>query len=209
MLVLKRSVETEFPAIFYNDALTFEVALSCEPTVSPLNNNQIDFRISFDESDDEDYTKEFPAIAYNNALTSKLDFSPEPTVSLYGVSRIPEIGLHGFHISCTGPHWKEIDNVGDVGLTSGWRTVVRATGAKRMVLVIISDNDTHDDWKRVPKRWRVLLMVQVYERCIVCGGCESGCCAVQGKKGKDEQATEEEGGGEEERIMEAAQGSVV
>ncbi|GJT07449.1 hypothetical protein Tco_0841911 [Tanacetum coccineum] len=72
--------------IFYNDALTFEVALSCEPTVSPLNNNQIDFRISFDESDDEDYTRfsdEFPAIAYNNALTSKLDFSPEPTV-FYG-----------------------------------------------------------------------------------------------------------------------------
>nr|GEX24068.1 hypothetical protein [Tanacetum cinerariifolium] len=50
-----RSVETEFPAIFYNDALTFEVALSCKPTVSPLNNNQIDFRISFDESNDEDY----------------------------------------------------------------------------------------------------------------------------------------------------------
>ncbi|GKB90018.1 hypothetical protein Tco_0962290, partial [Tanacetum coccineum] len=28
----------------------------CEPTVSPLNDNKIDFRISFDESDDEDYT---------------------------------------------------------------------------------------------------------------------------------------------------------
>ncbi|GJT71278.1 hypothetical protein Tco_1030564 [Tanacetum coccineum] len=28
---------------------------SCEPTVSPLNDNEIDFRISFDESDDEDY----------------------------------------------------------------------------------------------------------------------------------------------------------
>ncbi|GJV02114.1 hypothetical protein Tco_1335683, partial [Tanacetum coccineum] len=26
-----RSIETEFPAIFLNDALTFEVALSCEP----------------------------------------------------------------------------------------------------------------------------------------------------------------------------------
>ncbi|GJV50950.1 hypothetical protein Tco_1446691 [Tanacetum coccineum] len=51
-----RSVETEFPAIVYNDAFTSEVALSCEPTVSPLNNNKIDFRISFDESDDEDYT---------------------------------------------------------------------------------------------------------------------------------------------------------
>ncbi|GJV87674.1 hypothetical protein Tco_1531612 [Tanacetum coccineum] len=43
-------------AIFYNEALTSEVALSCEPTVSPLNNNQIDFRISFDESHNEDYT---------------------------------------------------------------------------------------------------------------------------------------------------------
>ncbi|GJT65398.1 hypothetical protein Tco_1016878 [Tanacetum coccineum] len=50
-----RFVETEFLAI-YNDALTSEVALSYEPMVSPLNNNQIDFRISFDESDDEDYT---------------------------------------------------------------------------------------------------------------------------------------------------------
>ncbi|GKF61885.1 hypothetical protein Tco_0181939, partial [Tanacetum coccineum] len=51
-----RSVETEFPAIAYNDALTSEVTPSCEPTVSPLNVNKIDFRISFDESDDEDYT---------------------------------------------------------------------------------------------------------------------------------------------------------
>ncbi|GKE51507.1 hypothetical protein Tco_1486663 [Tanacetum coccineum] len=50
------SIETEFPAIVFNEALTSEVALSCEPTVSPLNDNQIDFRISFDESDDEDYT---------------------------------------------------------------------------------------------------------------------------------------------------------
>ncbi|GJX05290.1 putative reverse transcriptase domain-containing protein [Tanacetum coccineum] len=50
-----RYVETEFPAIFYNDALTYEVALLCEPIVSPLNNNQIGFRISFDEFDDEDY----------------------------------------------------------------------------------------------------------------------------------------------------------
>ncbi|GJX78851.1 hypothetical protein Tco_0327000 [Tanacetum coccineum] len=51
-----RSVETEFPAIVFNDTLTSEVAHSCEPTVSPLNDKQIDFRISFDESDDEDCT---------------------------------------------------------------------------------------------------------------------------------------------------------
>ncbi|GKD51403.1 hypothetical protein Tco_1280379 [Tanacetum coccineum] len=91
------SVETEFPAIVFNDTLTSEAALSCEPTVSSLNNDEIDFRISFDESDDEDCTptvsyfddldyfkdfdKEFPAIVYNDALTSKLDFLTEPTVS--------------------------------------------------------------------------------------------------------------------------------
>ncbi|GJZ32087.1 hypothetical protein Tco_0577523 [Tanacetum coccineum] len=40
----------------FNDSLTSEVTLSCEPTVSPLNDNKIDFIISFDESDDEDYT---------------------------------------------------------------------------------------------------------------------------------------------------------
>ncbi|GJR52938.1 hypothetical protein Tco_1403459 [Tanacetum coccineum] len=47
------NIETEYPAIVFND--TSNAALSCEPTVSPLNNNEIDFKISFDESDDEDY----------------------------------------------------------------------------------------------------------------------------------------------------------
>ncbi|GKD41275.1 hypothetical protein Tco_1261482 [Tanacetum coccineum] len=79
-----RSVETEFPAIVINDNLTSNETLFCEPTVSSLNNNEIDFRISFDESDDEDYTvifeNEFPAIVYNDALTSKLDFSTKPTL---------------------------------------------------------------------------------------------------------------------------------
>ncbi|GJT83986.1 hypothetical protein Tco_1058328 [Tanacetum coccineum] len=86
----RRSVETEFPAIVFNDKLTFEEALSCEPTVSPLNDDKINFIISFDESDDEDYTpmvsyfedldffkdfeNEFSAIVYNDALT-------KPTVS--------------------------------------------------------------------------------------------------------------------------------
>ncbi|GKF77547.1 hypothetical protein Tco_0230017, partial [Tanacetum coccineum] len=47
------SVESEFPAIVFNDTLTFEAALSCEPTVSSLNNDEIEFRISFDEFDDK------------------------------------------------------------------------------------------------------------------------------------------------------------
>ncbi|GKD86279.1 hypothetical protein Tco_1357433 [Tanacetum coccineum] len=45
--------ETEYPAIVFDD--TSDAALSCESTISPLNENEIDFRISFDESDDEDY----------------------------------------------------------------------------------------------------------------------------------------------------------
>ncbi|GKF57070.1 hypothetical protein Tco_0170607, partial [Tanacetum coccineum] len=49
------SIKIEFPTIVFNDTLTSEASLSCEPTVSSLN-NEIDFRISFDESDDEDYT---------------------------------------------------------------------------------------------------------------------------------------------------------
>ncbi|GKB63274.1 hypothetical protein Tco_0919460 [Tanacetum coccineum] len=87
-----RSVETEFSTIVFNDTLMFE------PTVSSPNNNEIYFRISFDDSDDEDYTptvcycddldffkdfeNEFPAIVYNDTLTFKLDFLSEPTVSL-------------------------------------------------------------------------------------------------------------------------------
>ncbi|GJX11617.1 retrovirus-related pol polyprotein from transposon TNT 1-94 [Tanacetum coccineum] len=84
----------------FNDALTFEVALSCEPTVSPLNNNQIDFRISFDESDDEDYTViydknsfSYKIISVNNLKTDsendtdKVNMPPfpssEPTVSYF------------------------------------------------------------------------------------------------------------------------------
>ncbi|GKB88179.1 hypothetical protein Tco_0960451, partial [Tanacetum coccineum] len=50
------SVETEFPTTVFNDILTSEATLSCEPTASSLNDNEIDFRISFDESGDEDYT---------------------------------------------------------------------------------------------------------------------------------------------------------
>nr|GEV56105.1 putative reverse transcriptase domain-containing protein [Tanacetum cinerariifolium] len=40
----------------FNDTLISEATLSCEPTVSSLN-NEIDFRISVDDSDDEDYAK--------------------------------------------------------------------------------------------------------------------------------------------------------
>ncbi|GJY78014.1 hypothetical protein Tco_0483815, partial [Tanacetum coccineum] len=55
MSLRDKSVETKYPAIAFNDQISSEKTLSCEPTVSPLNDNEIDFRISFDDSDDEDY----------------------------------------------------------------------------------------------------------------------------------------------------------
>ncbi|GJX98623.1 hypothetical protein Tco_0355642 [Tanacetum coccineum] len=95
-----RSVETEFPAIVFNDSLTFEETPSCEPTVSPLNDNKINFRISFDESDDEDYTVIYDKNSFsykiilvndlktdsendNDKVNMPLFLSPEPTVSYF------------------------------------------------------------------------------------------------------------------------------
>ncbi|GJY05547.1 hypothetical protein Tco_0371487 [Tanacetum coccineum] len=93
-----RSVETEFPAIVFNDNLTSNKTLSYEPTVSSLNDNEIDFRISFDESDNEDYTIVFDKNSFSYKIISTNDFkkdsendneivnmplfpSPEPSVS--------------------------------------------------------------------------------------------------------------------------------
>ncbi|GJU18789.1 hypothetical protein Tco_1146755 [Tanacetum coccineum] len=94
-----KSVETEFPAIAFNDGVSSKKTLSCEPTVSSLN-DEIDFRISFDDSDDEDYTVmidknsfSYKIISVNNMKTDlendneKVNMpsflSPEPTVSCF------------------------------------------------------------------------------------------------------------------------------
>ncbi|GKE19455.1 hypothetical protein Tco_1427032 [Tanacetum coccineum] len=89
-------IGTEFPAIILNDTLTSKVALSCEPTVRSLNDNEIKFRISFDESDDEDYTVIFDKNSFSYKIISKTDskndndkvnmpsfLSPKPTVSYF------------------------------------------------------------------------------------------------------------------------------
>ncbi|GKE62725.1 hypothetical protein Tco_1513092, partial [Tanacetum coccineum] len=51
-----RSMKAEFPAIVIDDAFTAQDTLPCKSQVSTPVNDEIDFRISFDESDDEDYT---------------------------------------------------------------------------------------------------------------------------------------------------------
>ncbi|GJS33957.1 hypothetical protein Tco_0532339 [Tanacetum coccineum] len=93
-----RSVETEFPAIVFNNNTSNETYFF-KPTVSSIN-NEIDFRISFDESDDEDYTVIFDKnsfsykIIYVNDLKTDSEndnekvnmpsfSSPEPTVSCF------------------------------------------------------------------------------------------------------------------------------
>ncbi|GJS01132.1 hypothetical protein Tco_0317640 [Tanacetum coccineum] len=87
-------------AIVFNNELTSEEALSCEPTVSPLNDNKIDFRISFDESDDEDYTVIYDKNSFsykiiyvddlktdsendNDKVNIPSFLSPKPTVSYF------------------------------------------------------------------------------------------------------------------------------
>ncbi|GKC48898.1 hypothetical protein Tco_1071643 [Tanacetum coccineum] len=91
------SVETEFPAIVFNDIIASDAILSCEPTISPLN-DKVDFRISFDESDDEDYTMIYDKNSFsykiiyvddlktdskndNDKVNMPLFPSPEPSVS--------------------------------------------------------------------------------------------------------------------------------
>nr|GEX01787.1 copia protein [Tanacetum cinerariifolium] len=88
-------LETEYPAIVFDD--TSDATLSWEPMVIPLDNNEIDFKIAFDESDDEDYIVVFDENSFSCKIISidnlKTDsknendkvnmtsfLSPEPTI---------------------------------------------------------------------------------------------------------------------------------
>ncbi|GJS88215.1 hypothetical protein Tco_0770851 [Tanacetum coccineum] len=69
------SIETEFPAISFNDEVSSKT-LSCEPTVSSIN-DEIDFRISFDESGDEDYTIVFDKNSFSYKFYSTNDLKTD------------------------------------------------------------------------------------------------------------------------------------
>ncbi|GJV18943.1 hypothetical protein Tco_1367963 [Tanacetum coccineum] len=70
--------ETKFLAIVLDNTLTSDATISCEPTVSPLNDNEIDFRISFDESDDEDYTVVYDENLVSYKIISVNDLKTDP-----------------------------------------------------------------------------------------------------------------------------------
>ncbi|GJR41930.1 hypothetical protein Tco_1310033 [Tanacetum coccineum] len=93
-----RSMEDEFPAIVINDDFAPKDTLQCKSQVSIPVNDEIDFRISFDVSDDEDYTIicdknlfSYKMISVNNLKTdSENDYEkvmpsiplPEPAINL-------------------------------------------------------------------------------------------------------------------------------
>ncbi|GJW52896.1 hypothetical protein Tco_0096981 [Tanacetum coccineum] len=94
-----RSMKAEFPAIVVNNDSVPKDTLQCKSQVSVPVNNEIDFRISFDESDDEDYiiicdknSFSYKLISVNNLkMDSKNDYekvmpsipSLEPAVSVF------------------------------------------------------------------------------------------------------------------------------
>nr|GEW07729.1 hypothetical protein [Tanacetum cinerariifolium] len=72
-----RSIKNEFPAIVFDDAFTSEVTPSYEPMVSPLNDNKIDFKISFDESNNEDYTVIYDKNSFSYKIISVNDLKTD------------------------------------------------------------------------------------------------------------------------------------
>ncbi|GJT35553.1 hypothetical protein Tco_0925972 [Tanacetum coccineum] len=66
--------ETEFLAIVFDNTLT---AIPSEPTVCPPNENEVDFRISLDESDDEDYTVIFDENSFSYKIISVNDLKTD------------------------------------------------------------------------------------------------------------------------------------
>ncbi|GJV23301.1 hypothetical protein Tco_1375996, partial [Tanacetum coccineum] len=117
------SVETEFPAIVFNDTLTSKAALSCEPTVSSLNNDEIDFRISYDESDDEDCT--IADTAYPNPMDTAyclLDVIQSLFSAVYTTYSLNEYSVYKYQYGVSWGHrerniddnWWRIYKYGDL-----------------------------------------------------------------------------------------------
>ncbi|GJS41221.1 hypothetical protein Tco_0566264 [Tanacetum coccineum] len=63
-----KDFKADFLAIVYNDALTYDPEVSSEPTVSPLDDNEIDFKIY-----DEDYTVIYDKNSFSYKIISVND----------------------------------------------------------------------------------------------------------------------------------------
>ncbi|GKB52277.1 hypothetical protein Tco_0903030 [Tanacetum coccineum] len=80
--------ETKFPSIVFDNTLT---TIQSEPTVCPPNENELDFRISLDEFDDEDYTVIFDENSFsfgirpliNSKCIYEINLTDETSLSKY------------------------------------------------------------------------------------------------------------------------------
>ncbi|GJZ23606.1 hypothetical protein Tco_0561065 [Tanacetum coccineum] len=86
--------ETDFPAIVYNDASTPNQNVSSEPTVSIFNaiKSDIDFRISFSDFEDEDYTFIYNKDSSSYKLIPANDLKPNRKKTWDGVVVALEMG---------------------------------------------------------------------------------------------------------------------
>ncbi|GJT66452.1 hypothetical protein Tco_1017932 [Tanacetum coccineum] len=87
-LKAEKACMRDFPAIVYKDALTSDHEISSEPKVCLVDDNEIDFKISFDESEDEDYTFIYDEnsfyyilISVNNLKTNSENDNDEVNIS--------------------------------------------------------------------------------------------------------------------------------
>ncbi|GJZ81152.1 hypothetical protein Tco_0646146 [Tanacetum coccineum] len=90
--------ETKFPIIVLDNTLTSDAAILCRPMVSPLNDNEIDFKITFDESYNEDYTVvydkktfSYKIIYVNNLKTDSENDNDKVNIPSF-LSPEPEVG---------------------------------------------------------------------------------------------------------------------
>nr|GEU50413.1 alpha/beta hydrolases superfamily protein [Tanacetum cinerariifolium] len=72
-----KDFEIDFLAIIFDDPLGTEHNISFEPTISPFDDNDFDFKISFDESDDKDYTIIYDKILFSYKLISVNDLKTD------------------------------------------------------------------------------------------------------------------------------------
>ncbi|GKE49273.1 hypothetical protein Tco_1480531 [Tanacetum coccineum] len=107
--------ETKFPIIVLDNTLTSDAAILCGPMVSPLNDNEIDFRITFDESYNEDYTVvydkktfSYKIISVNNLKTDSENDNDKVNIPSFP-SPEPEVNFLTEHI-VSPQHIDEFNN---------------------------------------------------------------------------------------------------
>ncbi|GJV15606.1 hypothetical protein Tco_1360929 [Tanacetum coccineum] len=123
-----KSIENEFPAIAFNDSLKSGETLSCEPTVSYLN-DEIDFKISFDDSHDEDYME---GLQYTD--TDIVDFETRLAriykrevhrVHVFDIGGLPDLMVEGLSARMLMEHRDAHGEMEIGGLSAYWAESAR------------------------------------------------------------------------------------